>query len=264
MRLVQVGVGSGGIALLDSVARDPRVSHVTLIDPDSFEARNAARHLFGPRAAGRSKVELARDWLADIRPDLAVEAWPIDVTSTPERPRISHALRAADVAICAVDGEAAKYACDELFRAANIPWTLGEVLSGGVAGWVHRFASGGACYGCVASRLGRELPRGDPLHPRADYADPGGQPGTTVPASKASVAAIAALHALVTLDLLDDKNAAAGSWLIPLSVVPELFPERFRGRKFETARSADCLICRAAPAGGDLDALVDAALTRLG
>ena len=170
----------------------------------------------------------------------------------------------ADLTVCAVDGEAAKYACDELFRTAGKPWTLGEVLSGGVAGWVHRFQPGGPCYGCVASRLGRELPQGDPLHPRADYADPAGRVETTVPASKASIAAIAALHALVTLDLLTEPAALAGSWLLPLTVVPEVFPERFRGRRFDTARNADCLICRPTPAGGDLDALVDAALTRLG
>ena len=265
MRLVQVGVGSGGIAALDTLARDPRLTHLTLIDPDRFEPRNAARHLFGPGHAGRLKVDLARDWLAEARPDLAVEAWPIDVTTSAERQRISQALTEADVALCAVDGEPAKYACDELFRTARKPWTLGEVLSGGVAGWVHRFIPGGPCYGCVASRLGRAMPAGDPLHPRPDYADPAGvRPETSVPASKASIAVVAGLHALLTLELFGDLAAPAVSWLLPLTVVPDLFPERFRGRRFDTARRADCLICGESVPKGDLDALVDAALTRLG
>lgn len=265
MRLVQIGVGSGGIAVLDALARDQRLTHVTVADPDTFEAHNASRHLFGPRCAGRPKVELARDWLADIRPDLAVEAWPIAAGGPAERPRLLAALALADVAVCAVDREPAKYACDELFRAAKKPWTLGEVLSGGVAGWAHRFTPGGACYGCVASRLGRELPAGDPLHPRADYAQPGAAaPELTVAASKASILATAALHALVTLDLLADGGAPAGSWLLPLAEVPGVFPERFRGRKFDTPRAPNCLICGVPAPGGDLDALVDAALTRLG
>ena len=167
------------------------------------------------------------------------------------RARILAALAAADFAVCAVDSEAAKYACDELFRAAARPWTLGEVLSGGVAGWVHRFAVGGPCYGCVASRLGRELPAGDPLHPMPDYAHPAGQvPATTVPASKASVATVAGLHALVTLDLLADPAAAAGSWLVPLALVPGLFAEPFRGRRFDVARDPACLVCGTPAAGG--------------
>jgi len=46
--LVQVGVGSGGIAVLDALARDERITRVTLIEPDVYKPHNVYRHLFSP------------------------------------------------------------------------------------------------------------------------------------------------------------------------------------------------------------------------
>src|SRR2546421_3810555 len=90
-------------------------------------------------------------------------------------------------------------------RRAGKPWTLGEVLSGGIGGFVHWFAPGGPCYGCVASHLQRsvEVDRA----PTPDYAAPGGPVHETrVPASMASVHVVAGLHAVLTLALLDDPH----------------------------------------------------------
>ena len=85
------------------------------------------------------------------------------------------------------------------------PWTLGEVLSGGIGGFVHWFAPGGPCYGCVASHLQRTVVVDN--SPPPDYANPGGAvPETTIPASMASIHAIASLHALVTLALLGEPS----------------------------------------------------------
>ncbi|MBV9124560.1 MAG: hypothetical protein JO112_14475, partial [Planctomycetes bacterium] len=95
----------------------------------------------------------------------------------------------------------AKYHWDDLMRRHGRPWTLGEVLSGGIGGFVHWFVPGGPCYGCVASYLQRSVTVAKDKAP--DYSQPGGPaPETTIPASQASIHAIAALHALVTLGLL--------------------------------------------------------------
>ncbi len=263
MHLVQVGVGSGGIAVLDLIARDDRVTRLTLLDPDVYQAHNVHRHLFPAACVGRLKVELAAEWVAGVRPGVAVEAWPVDVTAPAEQGRVRGLVAGCDVSVCAVDGERAKYHFDELFRRAGRPWTLGEVLSGGVGGWVHRFVPGGPCYGCVASHLQRAIPtaHADPAAPPADYADP----AHPVPANKASVAAVAALHALATLELLAGP-ASAASWLMPLTVVSGVFPEPFRGRRLTIPRDPACLVCadRSAPSGAALDAAVDDALGRLG
>jgi hypothetical protein len=150
------------------------------------------------------------------------------------------------------------------------PWTLGEVLAGGIGGFVHRFVPGGPCYGCVASHLQRSVSVDKPRAP--DYSQPGGPvPEVTIPASMAAICVIAGLHAQWTLGLIGDANPQAGitSLLFTLERVPDIFDEAYRSYRFRIARSVDCLICRtaaphAARAAEDLDAALDQALARLG
>ena len=126
------------------------------------------------------------------------------------------------------------------------PWTLGEVLSGGIGGFVHWFVPGGPCYGCVASFLRRSMAI-DPDKP-PDYSQPGGPaPETTIPASRASIEVIAALHAQITLQLLAQETRYAPgftSLLFTLEKVPGMFEEAFRSHRFRIARAPECLICR--------------------
>ena len=149
------------------------------------------------------------------------------------------------------------------------PWTLGEVLSGGIGGFVHWFTPGGPCYGCVAGHLQRTVVVDNA--PPPDYSHPGGPvKETTIPASMASIHAVASLHALVTLALLADPAGYAPgftSLLLALQKVPEVFDEAFRPFRFRVPRAADCLICRPPPAPSsveELDVALDQALARLG
>ena len=297
--LFQVGAGSGGIVVLDLVARDPRVRRVTLVEPDVYKEHNVHRHLFPASAVGRSKAELAAEWVRERRPDVAVEVVAADLTDPAAAETFARLAADCDVGICAVDNEPAKYAFDALMRAAARPWTLGEVLSGGIGGWVHRFAPGGPCYGCVASHLQRTVTE-QPAGPAPDYSAPGGPVAeTTIPASKASIGVIAGLHAVVTLEMLasggrqppdasGDQGAHAPrspetetggrqpparrdadftSLLFTLAAVPGVFDAAYRPYRLRIERSAACLVCSSAavPAAGEaLDVAVDQALARLG
>ena len=269
----QVGAGSGGVVVLDLLARDPRVTRVTLVEPDVYKPHNVYRHLFPTSAVGRPKADLATEWVRDRRPELAIEVLRVDLTAEEHQPIIGQAVASCDAGVCAADNEPAKYHFDLLMRQHRKPWTLGEVLSGGIGGWVHQFIPDGPCYGCVASYLQRAAP-GDPAAPAPDYAHPNGAVReTTVPAPKASIDAIAGLHALVTLGLLDQpakgddrQPAAFTSLLFTLARVPGVFDEPFRTHRFRVPKSSACLLCSAVPppAGEDLDAALDQALARLG
>ena len=267
--LFQVGAGSGGVVVLDLLARDPALDRVTLVEPDVYKPHNVHRHLLPAADVGRLKADAVADWLRDRRPGLAVETLAVDVTAPDQQQRLVALVAACDVGVCAADTEVAKFHFDALFRRAGKPWTLGEVLSGGIAGWVHRFTPGGPCYVCVASHLQREPAGGDPLAPAPDYSNPGGAVAeTTIPASRASVGAVAGLHAAVTLNLLAERPAD-GAWtslLLPLAKVAGVFDDPFRTFRFAVARNPGCLVCSAVPppAGEDLDAAVDSALARLG
>lgn len=263
--IVQVGAGSGGMVVLDLLARDPRVTAITLIEPDVYKSHNVVRHYFDAADVGALKIDLAHRWLVARRPDLQVQRIPHDLGHEQARGRIADALAQADVGVCAVDNEPAKYLWDQLCRQARVPWTLGEVLSGGIGGFVHAFVPDGPCYGCVASHLKREVAVEKP--PVPDYSQPGGAvPEVTVPAPAAAIHAIASLHAVWTLRFLDPGvEPKPASTLLTLQAVPEVFPEADRTYALRIPRMDTCLFCRPTTAAPeDLDAALEAALTRLG
>lgn len=268
--LLQVGAGSGGMPVLDLLARDPRLTRVTLIEPDVYKPHNVVRHLFPLDAVGQPKALLARDWLLARRPDLVIETLLCDVADPSQQRAIEAAAAAADIGICAADNEPAKFFFDALLRRHGKPWTLGEVLSGGIGGFVHWFVPGGPCYGCVASHLQRSVTVEKPQTP--DYSAPGGPVAeTTIPASKAAIQTIASLHALVTLELLGNPayNPGFTSLLFTLQRVADVFDEAYRPFRFRVPRLAGCLICQTSPSTGtasseDLDVALDQALARLG
>ena len=267
--LLQVGAGSGGMPVLDMVCRDPRITRVTLIEPDVYKPHNAERHLFPLSAVGQRKAMLAERWLKERRPDLEVRLFVCDLMDPAHQADIDDAAASADLGVCAADNEPAKYHWDALMRRHGKPWTLGEVLSGGIGGFVHWFAPGGPCYGCTAGHLQRTVVVDN--SPPPDYANPGGPVAeTTIPATMASIHSVASLHALVTLALLADLAGYAPgftSLLLTLQKVPEVFEEAFRPFRFRVARAAGCLICRPPPAPSsveELDVALDQALARLG
>jgi molybdopterin/thiamine biosynthesis adenylyltransferase len=257
--------------VLDMLCREPVLTQVTLIEPDTYKLHNVVRHLFPGSAVGKSKAALARDWLQARRPDLAVDVMDADILDPQIQERLDQAVANADVAVCAADNESAKYHWDMLMRRHNKPWTLGEVLSGGIGGFVHVFLPGGPCYGCVASYLQRSVTVDNP--PTPDYAAPSGPVAeVTVPASMASIHVIASLHATVTLGLMVDGTAYVPgftSMLFTLQKVPNVFAEAFKPFRFRIPRSPECLVCRdsvpSSPASSEeLDVALDQALARLG
>jgi hypothetical protein len=253
------------MTVLDIVCRDSRITHVTLVEPDDYKPHNVVRHMFSPSAIGAFKADTARQWLLERRPELAVGTLKCSLMDQRLASRMDESVQACDIGICAADNEPAKFHFDLLMRCHQKPWTLGEVLSGGIGGFVHWFTPGGPCYGCVASFLRRAVTVDSAKPP--DYSAPGGAaPETTVPASRASIEVIASLHAQITLQLLTHGTEYAPgftSLLFTLEKVPGIFDEAFRTHRFKVPRSPDCLICGAAKTPGDLDRALDDALSRL-
>jgi molybdopterin/thiamine biosynthesis adenylyltransferase len=269
--LLQVGAGSGGMPVLDLLCRDPRITAVTLIEPDIYKPHNVERHLFPPSSIGNPKAELAAGWLQERRPELPIRTLDCDLMDPLRQDEINALVAVADIGVCAADNEPAKYHWDALMRRHAKPWTLGEVLSGGIGGFVHWFVPGGACYGCVAGHLQRNVVVDKTKAP--DYSQPNSPVAeTTIPASKASIHAIASLHALITLGLLENPGGYDPGFttlLFTMQRVPEVFDDAFRPYRFRIPRSPECLICqtKSASAGSsveDLDVALDQALARLG
>ena len=265
--LLLAGTGSGGMVVLDLLSREPQVTRLFLIEPDTFQLHNVVRHLFPLSGVGQRKIDLAAQWIQDRRTDLEVISLPVDLLDPAQQTSIEEAVRECDLGICAVDNEPAKYHFDALMRKHSKPWTLGEVLSGGIGGWVHRFLPGGACYGCVASFLQRSLQTDN--RPAPDYANPEAmQAQTRIPASGSAIHTIAGLHAMVTQEMIQHPESDPGfsSLLMSLMPVEGIFKESFESFRFRIPRSPDCLICHLpsdGPTGEALDVAVAEALARL-
>lgn len=259
----QVGVGSGGMVVLDLLLRHEQVKRLTLVEPDIYKPHNVVRHYFPPEAAGQAKVDLAAQWVKERRPEVELRCLRLDLLTAEADEELQQAAASCDIGICAVDNEPAKYCWDALMRQFEKPWTLGEVLSGGIGGFVHVFLPGGPCYGCVARQLRREVQVD--RSPAPDYSAPDGPVAeTTVPAPAAAIHAIASLHAVVTLSLLNGNELPFTSLLMTLQAVPDIFPRAFSTRQLQWQRFSDCLLCgQLGPAPADLDAALDEALQRL-
>ena len=236
--LFQVGAGSGGMPVLDMLAHDPRITRVTLVEPDVYKEHNVERHLFPRSAVGKPKAELAKHWLGERRGDLDVSIIIANLMDATRQQEIDAVVATSDIGVCAADNEPAKYHFDLLMRRHGKPWTLGEVLSGGIGGFVHWFRPGGPCYGCIASHLKRAVEVEKQKAP--DYSQPQATvEEARVPASKASVTAIAGLHAVLTQQLIDDVagfSPGFTSLLLSLRAVPEIFKEAFRSHRFNVQR----------------------------
>ncbi len=253
------------MVVLDLLCREPSIERIILIEPDVYKSHNVYRNYFSPDCVGQKKTDLAAKWVKQFRPDLEVVTLEADLLDVPRQAEIEAAVQSCDIGVCAVDNEPAKFHFDALMRKFSKPWTLGEVLAGGIGGWVHSFQPNEACYGCVASHLQRSIETDN--RPPPDYANPNAAiVETTIPASKASISVIASLHAQVTLSLLAGTTPDFTSFLLPLAKVDGLFAEALRPFRFRIPRSPECLICgaHAAPAGEDLDVALDQALARLG
>src|SRR5262245_19206134 len=141
--LFQVGAGSGGMPVLDALARDPSVSRVTLVEPDIYKAHNVERHVFPPSAVGRRKADLAEDWLHERRPELEIRKLAYDLLDPTMQDDLEDIAASCSIGVRAADNERAKFHFDALMRRAGKSWTLGEVLAGGIGGFVPPFPPGG-------------------------------------------------------------------------------------------------------------------------
>lgn len=101
-----IGCGRTGSLVAHTLVRNG-VHHLTLIDPDEVELHNLDSDGFLPDHLGQPKVNALSAGLRLINPLARIDALPESVTSATALP----ALKEADVLICAVDHDGARWAC---------------------------------------------------------------------------------------------------------------------------------------------------------
>src|ERR1035438_6534958 len=121
--ILVAGVGGNiGAHLLQSLARIPELGHVTLVDRDVYEPRNVVNQDILPRDVGKPKVHVQARRLAEIRPDLEIDAIHAPLESLP-----LGAWRVDLIAAC-LDSRAARQTVNERAWRLGVPWVDSGVL----------------------------------------------------------------------------------------------------------------------------------------
>ncbi|GHH70381.1 HesA/MoeB/ThiF family protein [Promicromonospora soli] len=144
-RIAVVGIGSIGGAVAQALAQYG-VGTVDLVDPDRFLWHNMVRHVLGPDAVGRYKVDAMKSVLEKRWPDTAAPAHRLDVVED------AHLMRSlfagVDLILCAADGIAPRRVVSHLARRAGKPAILACVLDDGALAEVIRLRPSPR-YGCL-------------------------------------------------------------------------------------------------------------------
>ena len=142
-----VGAGNIGSHLLALVGRMPAVGSVTIVDPDSYEAKNLASQAISPAEVGQPKALVQAARLREIRPGLRVNALVERVENVP-----LGVLRGDVIASC-LDSRAARRAAACVAWRLDVPLVDAGLQASGslVRVHVHRPDPAGACYECAWS-----------------------------------------------------------------------------------------------------------------
>ncbi|EGD44062.1 putative UBA/THIF-type NAD/FAD binding protein [Nocardioidaceae bacterium Broad-1] len=145
MNIAVVGVGSIGGAAVQALAQYG-VGNVALVDPDRFLWHNIVRHVLGPEAVGRFKVDAMKAALQKRWPDTLIDAHRLDVVDD------AHLMRSlfaeVDLILCAADGIAPRRVVSHLARRAGKAAILACVLDDGAVAELVRLRPGPR-YGCL-------------------------------------------------------------------------------------------------------------------
>lgn len=151
-RVVIVGLGSGGSAIANELAR-AGVGHFDLVDFDRLSVPNLARHLCGLSDLGRLKVDAVADFLRNA--SLVAEVKTHDMNVTTDQERLQEIIRGADLVIGATDSEDAKSIVNRIAWRLKVPAVYAAAYDLGFGGDVFMaLPPEGACYECFHRSTG--------------------------------------------------------------------------------------------------------------
>jgi molybdopterin/thiamine biosynthesis adenylyltransferase len=134
--VIVVGAGVIGSHALPHLARSPRVSHLTVIDRDRYDAGNLRTQDIDERHVGKAKAAVQARRLRRINGRIEVTGLRAAVEDVP-----LGALR-ADVIVACLDSRAARMAVNQAAWRLGVPWIDAGVDAGGLLARVRVFVPG--------------------------------------------------------------------------------------------------------------------------
>jgi molybdopterin/thiamine biosynthesis adenylyltransferase len=142
--VIVIGAGAIGSHLLPHLTRSPRVSRLTVIDRDRYDAGNMRGQHIDARDVGRSKAKAQARRLRRINPEVEV----VPVHAAIERLPLG-ALRGS-VIVAALDSRQARMVVNQAAWRLGVPWVDAGVHADGMLARVHVFvpADDAPCLEC--------------------------------------------------------------------------------------------------------------------
>lgn len=196
--VIVVGAGAIGSHLLPHLARSPRVSRMTVIDRDCYDAANVLGQDIDLREVGRSKAVVQARRLRRINPRLRVAAVRAAVEDVP-----LGALRASAIVAC-LDSRAARMTVNQAAWRLGVPWIDAGIDASGLLARVRTFvpAADAPCLECMWERADYDAV--EQTYPCAPASPPA---ATAAPSALGALAA--ALQAIECDKLLSGDSASA-------------------------------------------------------
>ncbi|MFC0533282.1 ThiF family adenylyltransferase [Phytohabitans kaempferiae] len=230
LRVVVVGVGSGGAVVVERLAMCG-IRSWALFDPDLLEPVNLVKHPARRSDLFRPKVEITAEWLRDRNPRADVRAYQADVVGLQT---FDDEIANADLVVCAVDNAAARSYINHLCVAARLPCVFGSVFRTGLGGEVYAYLPGETgCHDCklrYVAEQGTDLDNLLELTQEETHHIYGlGEGDFAASGLAVDIGIVATMHAHYIMSLFGAKGSAyltapSFNWLtIGLRDVPDLF-----------------------------------------
>ena len=147
--VVIVGLGSVGFPVMTHLVM-AGVEHLVLVDPDVYDEPNLVKHPGRRTDIGRSKVEMAKDWVLDRHPTAQVVAHQNDALHPEFRDVFESALEHASVVVIVTDSKLSRVELARWCAKKSVPAVIGTVFRSGFGGDAflqHTPHTG--CYDCL-------------------------------------------------------------------------------------------------------------------
>jgi ubiquitin-like modifier-activating enzyme 5 len=139
-----IGVGGVGSVTAEMLTRCG-IGKLILFDYDKVEMANMNRLFYQPNQSGLSKVEAAKHTLANINPDVKIDAFDYNITHVDRFEHFIHVLTTenlrqngpVDLMLCCVDNFEARIAVNRACNEFNLNWFESGVSENAVSGHIQ-------------------------------------------------------------------------------------------------------------------------------
>jgi integrative and conjugative element protein (TIGR02256 family) len=249
-----IGLGALGSHAAELLGK-AGIGRIRLMDPDSINTGNVARHIASVTDFGASKVMVVARRLLGINPYLTFEPGDLVAKSAvASLDGLEEFIEQADLVICTTADDSVEAAVNEIALIRRKPVLYGRVLHRGAIGRVFLVRPGeDACHACLATyahagRAGDAVPR-DWIDVRED--DEGvlvhecGRP--VIAGSGIDLSFTSSLIARTALDFLAGTAGASNHWVWTRDASTQIDPRLDRSLatcRLSVPPDADCPICQ--------------------